>query len=96
MGKFWQIVNGKRKRTAAGIKHQHDKWETSAKYKKEHAARNKARRKAIADGRAEKGDGTDVHDHNGKRQVVSSAENRGKREKSRKPGSHRNKARWGK
>lgn len=101
MGKFWTIVNGKRKRTAAGIKHEYEKFQSSTKAKKARAARNKARRHAIAEGRAHKGDGTDVHHSNGIKtergaRVMSARANRAKREKSRKKGSKRNVKRWGK
>ena len=52
--------------------------------KKKRALRNKARRQAIRDGKASKGDGTDVHHitaiskggANGKTKVVSASENR--------------------
>lgn len=93
MGRLWEIVGGKRKRTAAGIAHQKERWDSTSKYKKERAARNKARRKALAEGRVHKGDGNDIHDHNGKQQVISAHKNRGIREKSRRKGSSRNKAR---
>jgi hypothetical protein len=52
--------------------------------KKKRALRNKARRQAIRDGKASKGDGTDVHHvtaiskggANGRTKVVSASENR--------------------
>ena len=52
--------------------------------KKKRALRNKARRQAIRDGQASKGDGTDVHHvtaiskggANGRTKVVSASENR--------------------
>ena len=52
--------------------------------KKNRAARNKARRQALRDGKAKKGDGTDVHHvtaiskggANGRTKVVKASENR--------------------
>lgn len=103
-GKFWHTLsNGKRVRTAAGIKHELNKFQSSTKAKKERAARNKARRHAIADGEAHKGDGTAVHHidsnptHNGAAnlRVESAEKNAGEHEDSRLKGSKRNKASWG-
>ena len=101
MGRFWYIdSNGKRKRTAAGIKHQKDKWESSSKAKAKNAARSAARRTAIKKGLVRRNDGKDV-DHirgvsagNGTSniRVLSAHENRGRRQGSRKRGSKR--ARW--
>jgi hypothetical protein len=97
MGKFWITVNGKRKRTAAGVKHEYEKFQSSAKAKAERSARNSARRKAMQEGRVHKGDGKDV-DHirgvaagNGKSnlRVMSASANRGRRQASRKRGSKR-------
>lgn len=97
MGKYWTTVNGKRKRTAAGIKRQHDLWESSSEYKEKHSARMSARRKAEKDGRVHKGDNKDV-DHirgvsagNGKRniRVMSAGGNRGRAQGPRKRGSKR-------
>lgn len=87
-------------RTAAGIRHQMEKWDSTRKYKKARAARNKARRHAIAEGKASKGDNLDVHHSQGTSteqgtRVISAKSNRGKREKSRLKGSKRNKGRWG-
>lgn len=102
MGKFWETVNGKRKRTAAGIAHEYKKYQSSAKAKAERASRNSARRSAIAAGKAHKGDGKDVHHTTGNpmdnshTRVISASSNRGKIEKSRKRGSRRSRAKWGK
>lgn len=104
MGKYWYIdANGKRKRTAAGIKHEYQKFQSSAKARAERASRNSARRAAIKAGLAHKGDGKDVHHadgnplHNNKKnlRVISAHSNRGKSEHSRKRGSKRNKSKWG-
>lgn len=99
MGKLWKMVGGRRVRTAAGIRHQMEKWDSTHKYKKARAARNKARRHAIAEGRVSKGDGKDLHHTEGtnsdKTRVMSASVNRGKIEKSRRRNSRRNRRRWG-
>lgn len=100
MGKFWVG----RKRTAAGYKHEQEKFKSSAKYKAEQVSRVTARRKAIRTGRVKKGEDRDV-DHKDSNplnnspsniRVVSRKTNRGKTENSRKRGSGRNRSRWGK
>jgi hypothetical protein len=60
------------------------KYHSSEEQKKNRALRNKARRQAIRDGKAAKGDGKDVHHTtaiskggaNGRTKVVSASENR--------------------
>lgn len=103
MGKFWKLVNGKRVRTAAGVKHEYEKFESSTKAKKARASRNKARRQAISSGKAHKGDGTAI-DHKDSNpmnnspsnlRVMRRSENAGRKEKSRRRNSRRNKRRWG-
>ena len=98
MGKWWYTdASGKRKRTKAGVKHEYDTFQSSAKAKSERAARNSARRSALRKGLVHKGDGKDV-DHirgvsagNGSKnlRVMSASANRGRRQKSRKRGSKR-------
>lgn len=104
MGKFWQTINGKRKRTSAGYRHEQEKFKSSAKYKAEQVSRVTARRKAISSGRVRKGEDRDV-DHRDSNplnnspsnlRIVSRKTNRGKTENSRKRGSGRNRSRWGK
>ncbi len=103
MGKYWITVNGKRKRTAAGVKHEYEKFQSSAKAKAERASRNSARRSAIRSGRVSKGDGKDIdhkdsnprHNSASNLRVVSRATNRGKKENSRRRGSRRNRRSWG-
>ena len=100
MGKFWITVNGKRKRTAAGVKHEYEKFQSSAKAKSERSARNSARRQAMKEGRVHKGDGKDVGHirgvsaGNGKSnlRVMSASANRGRRQASRKRGSKRSRS----
>lgn len=102
MGKFWVTVNGKRKRTAAGVAHEYSKFQSSAKAKAERASRNSARRAALKKGRVHKGDGKDIDHKNSNPtdnrasnlRVMSASANRGKKENSRRRGSRR--SRWGK
>lgn len=105
MGRLWQTVNGKRKRTAAGYKHEQEKFKSSAKYKAEQVSRVSARKKAIRTGRVKKGSSKDI-DHikglgdggtnsSSNLRVINRSENRGRRQGSRKRGSTRNRSRWG-
>lgn len=103
MGRLWETINGKRKRTAAGVKHEYQKFQSSAKARAERSARTVARRQANASGRTHKGDGREI-DHinsnpkdnrSSNLRVVSRKTNRGKTENSRKRGSGRNRSRWG-
>lgn len=103
MGRFWVVVNGKRKRTKAGYRHEYDTFQSSEKAKKERSARNSARRSAIRSGRVHKGDGKDV-DHirgveagngPGNLRVMSAHANRGRKQKSRLKRSARKKKSWG-
>lgn len=99
-GQYWYTdSNGKRKRTAAGIRHEYEQYQSSDKAKKDRASRNSARRSALKSGLAHKGDGTAV-DHidsnprnNSKRnlRVIKSSKNAGRKENSRKKGSKRRK-----
>lgn len=104
MGKLWYTdSNGKRKRTAAGIKHEYQKFQSSAKAKAERASRNSARRSALKSGRVHKGDGKDIDHKNSNPlqnsasnlRVVSRKTNRGKKENSRRRGSRRSRSSWG-
>lgn len=105
MGQLWRTTSsGKRVRTAAGIAHDYRKFQSSDKAKRERAARNKARRHAIASGAAHKGDGTAVHhvdsdpNHNSSSnlRVESARKNAGEHEDSRLKGSKRDTSDWGK
>lgn len=103
MGRLWVTVNGKRKRTAAGVKHEYEKFQSSAKAKAERASRNSARRSALKSGRVHKGDGKDIdhkdsnprHNSSSNLRVVSRKTNRGKKENSRRRGSKRSRSSWG-
>lgn len=97
MGELWVTVNGKRKRTAKGLKRQYELWDSTEEGKTKRAARNSARRSAIRSGRAHKGDGKDV-DHrrgvsagngSGNLRVMSASANRGRAQGPRKRGSKR-------
>lgn len=104
MGELWYTTSdGKRKRTAKGVAHEYSRFQSSKKAKKDRAARNKARRQAIREGRVHRGDGKEI-DHkdsnprNNSRsnlRVVSAHTNRGKKENSRRRGSRRNRSSWG-
>lgn len=105
MGKLWYIdSNGKRKRTAEGIRHEYQRFQSSAKAKTERAARNKARQSALKKGLVHKGDNRDVahldsnplHSSSSNLSIQSAHKNRGTRENSRKKGSKRNTRTWGK
>ena len=93
MGKWWS--NGKR--TKAGIKHEYEKFQSSAKAKAERASRNSARRSAIRKGLAHKGDNTSVdhidsnprHNSPSNLRVISRSANAGRKEDSRLKGSKR-------
>ena len=103
MGRLWVTVNGKRKRTAAGVKHEYEKFQSSAKAKAERASRNSARRSALKSGRVHKGYGKDIdhkdsnprHNASSNLRVVSRKTNRGKKENSRRRGSRRSRSSWG-
>lgn len=103
-GKFWRTTrNGKRVRTAAGRRHEYDRFQSSEEAKKDRASRNAARRYAISRGMVSRGDGKDIdHKNSSPRdnrssnlRVVSRAANRGKKEDSRRKRSPRNKRNWG-
>lgn len=103
-GRFWRTTStGKRVRTAAGRRHEYDKYQSSEEAKKDRASRNSARRSALRSGLVHKGDGKDIdHKNSSPRdnrssnlRVVSRATNRGKTEDSRRKRSARNKRNWG-
>lgn len=106
MGRLWYIdASGKRKRTPEGVKHEYRKYQSSTQAKKDRAARNKARRQAIREGRVHKGDNKEI-DHikglgeggsNSKSntRVVSRTFNRSRKQNSRRRGSRRIKSSWG-
>lgn len=105
MGRLWVTENGKRKRTAEGVAHEYSRYQSSKKAKKDRAARNKARRQALREGRVHRGDDKEI-DHirglasgggNTKSniRVVSRKFNRSRKQNSRRRGSRRAKSSWG-
>ena len=105
MGKLWRTTSsGKRVRTAAGVRHELRKFQSSAKAKADRASRNKARRQAIREGRAHVGDGTAVDhknsnpmdDSSDNLRVMPKSKNAARHEDSRERGSTRDKKDWGK
>lgn len=104
MGKYWYIdSDGKRKRTAEGVEHELKRFQSTKKAKKDRAARNKARREALREGKVHRGDDKEIHHadsdpRNNSRsnlRVVSRTFNRSRKENSRRRGSRRNRSSWG-
>ena len=100
MGKYWYIdSSGKRKRTAAGIRHEHEAFQSSPEAKRANSARVSARKKAIREGRVSLHDGRELDHRNSdptdnrpsNLRVISRTANRSKIENSRKRGSRRKK-----
>lgn len=103
MGKLWTTRNGRRVRTAEGLRHQAKKWDSTSEYKKKRAVRNAARRAAMREGLVHKGDNKDVDHKQGvnagnsksNTRVMAASKNRGRAQGSRKRGSARNRSHWG-
>ena len=99
MGELWVG----RKRTAKGVAHEYSRFQSSKKAKKDRASRNKARREALREGKAHRGDDKEVHhvdsnprnDSKSNLRVVSRSFNRSRKENSRRRGSRRNRSSWG-
>ena len=101
MGKYWE--NGHL--TPEGVKHSYKKFQSSKKAKKDRAARNKARRQALREGRVHRGDGKEIDHIKGlasggstaksNTRVVSRTFNRSRKQNSRRRGSRRSKSSWG-
>ena len=89
--------------TLRDYEREYSRFQSSKKAKKDRAARNKARRQALAEGRVHRGDGKEIdhRDSNPRNnsgnniRVVSRRTNRAKKENSRRRGSRRNKSSWG-
>lgn len=89
--------------TLRDYEREYSRFQSSKKAKKDRAARNKARRQALAEGRVHRGDGKEIdHSNSNPRdnrpsnlRVVSRTTNRSKKENSRRRGSRRNKSSWG-
>lgn len=89
--------------TLRDYEREYKRFQSSKKAKKDRAARNKARREALREGRVHRGDGKEVHhadsnprnNNNSNIRVVSRKFNRSRKENSRRRGSRRNKSSWG-
>ena len=97
MGRWWTMRGGKRVRTAAGVRHEHSRFQSSKEAKADNATRKRARYKLEKEGKVHKFDDKDVHHvrgiggGNGSKNLraVDRSSNRGYKEKSRLPGSKR-------
>ncbi len=82
---------------------EYKRFQSSKKAKKDRAARNKARRQALAEGKVHRGDGKEIDHKNStptdnrksNLRIISRHANRAKKENSRKRGSRRRKSLWG-
>lgn len=100
MGKYWVGTGKNRHRTAAGIRHEHEAFQSSPEAKRANSARVSARKKAIREGRVSLHDGKEIDHKNSNPtdnrssnlRVISRTANRSKIENSRKRGSRRK--RW--
>lgn len=89
--------------TLRDYEREYRRFQSSKKAKKDRAARNKARRQALKEGKVHRGDDLEVHHsdsnprHGSKSnlRVVSRTFNRSRRENSRRRGSRRNRSSWG-
>ena len=89
--------------TLRDYEREYKRFQSSKKAKKDRAARNKARREALREGRVHRGDDKEVHhkdsnpqnDIKSNLQVVSRRFNRSRKENSRRRGSRRNRSSWG-
>lgn len=104
MGRLWITEeDGSRHRTAEGVTHEYSRFQSSKKAKKDRAARNKARRQALKEGKVHRGDSKEVHhsDSNPRNnsssnlRIVSRTFNRSRKENSRRRGSRHNRSSWG-
>ena len=104
MGKYWVTSeDGSRHRTAAGNAREYSRYQSSKKAKKDRAARNKARRQALREGRVHRGDNLEIdhkdsnpsHNSRSNLRVVSRTFNRSRKENSRRRGSRRIRNSWG-
>ena len=104
MGRLWVTESdGSRHRTVEGNRHELKRFQSSKKAKKDRAARNKARRQALREGKVHRGDSLEVDhrdsnpSHNSKSnlRVVSRKFNRSRKENSRRRGSRRKRSSWG-
>ena len=89
--------------TLRDYEREYKRFQSSKKAKKDRAARNNARRKALAEGMVHRGDDKEVdhkdsnpqHNSGSNLRVVSRKFNRSRKENSRRRGSRRNRSSWG-
>lgn len=89
--------------TLRDYEREYKRFQSSKKAKRDRAARNKARRQAMREGRVHRGDNKEVdhrdsnpqHNSNSNLRVVSRKFNRSRKENSRRRGSRRNRSSWG-
>lgn len=89
--------------TLRDYEREYKRFQSSKKAKKDRAARNKARREALREGRVHRGDGKEIdhvdsnprNNRSSNLRVVSRRTNRAKKENSRRRGSRRNRSSWG-
>ena len=89
--------------TLRDYEREYKRFQSSKKAKRDRAARNKARRQAIREGRVHRGDDKEVdhrdsnpqHNSSSNLRVVSRKFNRSRKENSRRRGSRRNRSSWG-
>ena len=89
--------------TLRDYEREYKRFQSSRKAKKDRAARNKARRQALRDGKVHRGDDKEIDHKNSSAQdnrpsnlrVVSRKFNRSRKENSRRRGSRRNRSSWG-
>ena len=89
--------------TLRDYEREYKRFQSSRKAKRDRAARNKARRQAMREGRVHRGDDKEVdhrdsnpqHNSSSNLRVVSRKFNRSRKENSRRRGSRRNRSSWG-
>ena len=89
--------------TLRDYEREYKRFQSSKKAKKDRAARNKARRQALREGRVHRGDDKEIdhkdsnpqHGSSSNLRVVSRKFNRSRKENSRRRGSRRNRSSWG-
>lgn len=89
--------------TLRDYEREYKRFQSSKKAKRDRAARNKARREALKEGKVHRGDAKEVHhkDSNPQNsaksnlQIVTRTFNRSRKENSRRRGSRRKRSSWG-
>lgn len=89
--------------TLRDYEREYKRFQSSKKAKKDRAARNKARRKALREGKVHRGDDLEIdhkdsnpsHNSSSNLRVVTRKFNRSRKENSRRRGSRRRRSSWG-